>query len=173
MALRVIRLHFDDAGIGNLVRLLDALLERAHRHIFIVKHPEHRGVDGKRIDHRLIALDVDDHGRGGSRRRLGHPIRAGGVVVTGQDHPGAESFRGPPDAIVVGGDHEVRSGSAACEARSHTCCSMGFPAIETRAFPGNREDAYRAGITPRILCGTIEDITTRTRRAYPSRSHRR
>jgi len=37
---------------------------------------------------------------------------------------------------------------------------MGFPAIETRALPGNREDAYRAGITPRIRCGTIEDITT-------------
>src|SRR6266446_657720 len=37
---------------------------------------------------------------------------------------------------------------------------MVFPAIETRALPGNREDAYRAGITPRIRCGTIEYSTT-------------
>src|SRR5260370_40044668 len=33
---------------------------------------------------------------------------------------------------------------------------MVFPAIETRAFPGNREEAYRAGIPPRIRCGTID-----------------
>src|SRR4051812_15587134 len=33
---------------------------------------------------------------------------------------------------------------------------MLFPPIETRAFPGNREDAYRAGMTPRIRCGTID-----------------
>src|SRR5208282_5879034 len=42
---------------------------------------------------------------------------------------------------------------------------MVFPAIETRALPGNREDAYRAGMTPRIRCGTIEDSTTHGIRA--------
>ena len=28
--------------------------------------------------------------------------------------------------------------------------------METRALPGKREEEYRAGITPRIRCGTIE-----------------
>ena len=37
--------------------------------------------------------------------------------------------------------------------------SIDLPAIGTRALPGKREEAYRAGITPRILCGTIEDST--------------
>src|ERR1700723_2266605 len=36
---------------------------------------------------------------------------------------------------------------------------MGLPAIVARAFPGNREEANRAGITPRIRIGTI-DIST-------------
>jgi len=36
---------------------------------------------------------------------------------------------------------------------------MGFPAIRVRDFPGNREEANRAGITPRNLFGTIDLIT--------------
>src|SRR5512146_2036301 len=31
--------------------------------------------------------------------------------------------------------------------------------METRALPGNREEEYRAGITPRIRCGTLEYST--------------
>src|SRR5882762_1615617 len=33
---------------------------------------------------------------------------------------------------------------------------MGFPAIRVRAFPGKREEANRAGITPKIRVGTID-----------------
>jgi hypothetical protein len=33
---------------------------------------------------------------------------------------------------------------------------MGFPARVASAFPGKREEANRAGITPRILVGTID-----------------
>src|SRR5580692_7565286 len=33
---------------------------------------------------------------------------------------------------------------------------MDFPAIGTRAFPGNRDEAYRAGITPRMRSGTLD-----------------
>jgi len=33
---------------------------------------------------------------------------------------------------------------------------MDFPAIIARDFPGKREEANRAGITPRILVGTID-----------------
>src|SRR5580700_9188409 len=33
---------------------------------------------------------------------------------------------------------------------------MDFPPMETRAFPGKREEAYRAGITPRMLSGTLD-----------------
>jgi hypothetical protein len=31
--------------------------------------------------------------------------------------------------------------------------------MEERDFPGNLEDAYRAGMTPRIRCGTIDNST--------------
>src|ERR1700691_6092853 len=44
----------------------------------------------------------------------------------------------------------------AWDARSQTCWSMDFPPIETRAFPGNRDEAYRAGITPRMRSGTLD-----------------
>jgi hypothetical protein len=33
---------------------------------------------------------------------------------------------------------------------------MGFPAILARAFPGNRLEANRAGMTPSILVGTFD-----------------
>src|SRR5690242_10182870 len=33
---------------------------------------------------------------------------------------------------------------------------MDLPAMRTRAFPGNRTEEYRAGITPRILVGTFD-----------------
>src|SRR5215471_19615617 len=46
----------------------------------------------------------------------------------------------------------------ACEARSQTCWSMLLPARGARTLPGSREDAYRAGMTPRIRCGTIDLI---------------
>src|SRR5580698_1128925 len=49
----------------------------------------------------------------------------------------------------------------ACEARSQTCCSMDLPPIEMRAFPGNREEAYRAGITPRMRSGTLDSSKLR------------
>src|SRR5579862_3684304 len=42
---------------------------------------------------------------------------------------------------------------------------MVLPPMETRALPGNREEAYRAGITPRMRCGTLEDIINRDSRA--------
>src|ERR1700731_268877 len=41
---------------------------------------------------------------------------------------------------------------------------MGFPAIRVRAFPGKREEANRAGITPKIRVGTIDLSTARGRR---------
>src|SRR5208282_2784989 len=40
---------------------------------------------------------------------------------------------------------------------------MGLPAIVARAFPGNREEANRAGITPRIRVGTIDVSTAQAR----------
>ena len=33
--------------------------------------------------------------------------------------------------------------------------------METRAFPGNLEEAYRAGITPRIRSGTLDSSKLR------------
>src|SRR5580704_19068009 len=38
---------------------------------------------------------------------------------------------------------------------------MGLPAIVARAFPGNREEANRAGITPRIRVCTIDHSIAR------------
>jgi hypothetical protein len=34
--------------------------------------------------------------------------------------------------------------------------------MEIRALPGKREEEYRAGITPRIRCGTLEYSTKET-----------
>src|SRR5215472_11102711 len=50
------------------------------------------------------------------------------------------------------------------DTRSKTLWSMVFvppfrSGIGTRTLPGNREDAYRAGITPRILRRTGDDST--------------
>ena len=44
--------------------------------------------------------------------------------------------------------------------------------MRARALPGKREEAYRAGITPRMLCGTIDGNIARpgARRAVPVRS---
>jgi len=36
---------------------------------------------------------------------------------------------------------------------------MGLPAMRVRDFPGKREEANRAGITPSNLFGTIDLIT--------------
>ena len=41
-------------------------------------------------------------------------------------------------------------------ARSKTCCSIVLPAMTARALPGKRDDANRAGITPRIRVGTFD-----------------
>src|ERR1700733_9170118 len=40
---------------------------------------------------------------------------------------------------------------------------MGLPAMVARAFPGKREEANRAGITPRIRVGTIDISMAHTR----------
>src|ERR1700722_15411287 len=42
---------------------------------------------------------------------------------------------------------------------------MGLPAIVARAFPGKREEANRAGITPKIRVGTIDVSTAHPRLA--------
>lgn len=47
---------------------------------------------------------------------------------------------------------------------------MGFPARRASAFPGKREEPNRAGITPRILVGTI-DHSIVARRRPPNRPH--
>src|SRR5579871_5307506 len=49
---------------------------------------------------------------------------------------------------------------------------MDFPPMAARALPGNLEDAYRAGITPRILGGTIEDSTLGCAASRPSKTAR-
>src|SRR5690606_31204870 len=41
-------------------------------------------------------------------------------------------------------------------ARSKTCCNIVFPAMTERAFPGKRDEANLAGITPRIRVGTFD-----------------
>src|ERR1051325_9502282 len=49
----------------------------------------------------------------------------------------------------------------AFEARSYTCWSIGLDAMGARTLPGKREEAKRAGITPRILRGTKNHTITR------------
>ena len=48
-------------------------------------------------------------------------------------------------------------------ARSQTCWSMVFPAIQASTFPGKREEPNRAGTTPRILPRTFDHNTNAAR----------
>src|SRR3982751_4778020 len=56
--------------------------------------------------------------------------------------------------------------------RAQTCSSMVLEPRVARALPGNREEAYRAGITPRIRRGTQKStIVAQCRTTRPQENH--
>ena len=69
--------------------------------------PSTAGVDGGRVDHGLIALDIhDDLGVGGGSG-LGHAVGSGEMIGAG-DHDSRRKIRGGgANALIVGGDHQV------------------------------------------------------------------
>src|SRR5882672_7931072 len=97
---------FDDVGIEQLVHVPDRVARCGHgRFRRIRKQGRHRTYQ-PRLDHRLVALDVDDQT---VRRKpealdnLRDPIGAGGVVAAGHDRVMAVPFYGCGDIAVVGG----------------------------------------------------------------------
>ena len=111
------------------------------------------------IDQRLIALNVHDQlGILEGRRHFRHPIGAGNMVGARHLHAGAEAPGFVADPLVVGGDdHAVQIAghrNALVNVLEH-----GAGIDLARALPGKRDEAYRAGITPRIFRGT-RDLTT-------------
>ena len=86
--------HFHHVRIGDLARILDALLERGHGNVGIVQQRQRRGVDGRRIDQRLVALDVDDHLRVVGRGDFGHAVGSGEMIGARHLHLCAKSPRG-------------------------------------------------------------------------------
>src|SRR5262249_42852035 len=63
-------------------------------------------VQRRRLDERLVALEVDDDVGVEAAGGLGHAVGAGGVVAPGQDDAAAEALDGGDDARVVGGDDD-------------------------------------------------------------------
>src|SRR5579884_2643119 len=69
-----------DVRIMNLLHIFDAPFERSHRNFGIVEKTENRGINGRRIDERLVSLNVDhDLGRA-ARSDLGDAVCSGGMV---------------------------------------------------------------------------------------------
>jgi hypothetical protein len=52
--------HFDDVGVADLTRVFNDLHQRGHRNVFIVQQRQRRGINGRWIDQRFVALDVHD-----------------------------------------------------------------------------------------------------------------
>ena len=124
----------------------------------IRRQRQHGGVDGRGIDQRLVALNVHDHLGGVRGRDFGHAIGAGAMIARASSEPRAERPRCVIDALVVGSDNHLgkiaRLASPLINMLQH-----GLTGDRVRDFPGNREEANRAGITPSNLFGTIDLIT--------------
>src|SRR5258706_6952832 len=97
---------FDDVGIEQLVHVPDRVAGCGHGHFRRIREQGRHRTYQPRLDHRLIALDVDDQT---VRRKpealdnLRDPIGAGGVVAAGHDRAMAVPFYGCRDIAVVGG----------------------------------------------------------------------
>src|SRR6267378_2857856 len=111
---------FDDVGIEQFVHVPDRVAGCGHgRFRRIRKQGRHRTYQ-PRLDHRLVALDVDDQT---VRRKpealdnLRDPIGAGGVVAAGHDRVMAVPFYGCRDIAVVGGYIHLARAAFACPLR--------------------------------------------------------
>ena len=129
--------HLDHVRVGqSSSRILDALLERAHRDLGVVEQGQHRRVDRLRLDQRLVALDVD-HQLGGVRRR---PPRPRGRCP--KDGRRASCATGAPkrraslsDSLVVGGDDDLGQVARLAGALKHVL-QHGFAGNRGERFPG-------------------------------------
>ena len=135
--------HFDDVGIGDFGAVFDALLEGAHRGLVMFEQAEDGGVDGGRVEHRLVTLNVDDDlgGRGGGG--FGDAVGAGDVIGTGHDDAGAKVLGGVANARVIGSDDEAGE-----IARLRGT----LPNVLQHSFPGDRDEGF-AGESGRCVPG--------------------
>src|SRR6267378_2652326 len=95
---------FDDVGIEKLARVPDRVAGRGHgRFRSILKQRRHRTYQA-RLDHRLIALDIDDQTvrrEAEALHDLRDPVSPGRVVASRHDDPMAVPFYGGRDVAVV------------------------------------------------------------------------
>ena len=100
----VVRDDFDYVGIGDIGGVFDVLLERSHGYVVVLQQAQDGGVNGGRIEHGFVALDVDDDLGVRCGCRFGHAIGSGDVILASHDDAGAEFLSGRADAFVVSGD---------------------------------------------------------------------
>jgi hypothetical protein len=139
----VIGNHFDDVRIGDFGAVFDALLESAHGDLVVFEEAEHGGVDGGRVEHRLVTLNVDDDLSGGGGGGFGDAVGAGDVIGASHDDARAEVLGGVANARVVGGDHDVGE-----IARLRGT----LPNVLQHGFPGDRDESF-AGESGRCVPG--------------------
>ena len=99
--------HFHHIRVGDLGRIFDPLLQRAHDDFGIVNQRQNRGIDGIGIDQRFVALNVDDDFRGFGGGDLGDAVRAGQVVGAGHADAGAEISCNFVHSLVVCGNYRA------------------------------------------------------------------
>src|SRR5258706_2395537 len=103
---RMIENDLDDIGIEEFTQVPDRMAGCRHRRFRRIRKQGRHRTYQPRLDHRLVALDVDDQT---VRRKpealdnLRDPIGAGGVVAAGHDRVMAVPFYGCRDIAVVGG----------------------------------------------------------------------
>ena len=128
-----VRHHFHHVRIGDLLGALDALLQRAHRSIVPIEQTEHGGIDGGGIDHRLVALNIDDQVRVRCRGDFGHAVGSGGMIGAGHHHARPKLPGRVANAFVIGGDDHA--GQIARLRRP-------FPHVLEHGFAGNRDESF-------------------------------
>ena len=95
--------------LGSLIspRIFDALFERAHDNGRLVRERKNGGIDGQRIEERLIALYVHHQLRVFRRGHLGGTVGTRSVIGTGHADRRSKSARGGFYASVVSGNNNA------------------------------------------------------------------
>ena len=141
--------HLDQVGRGRVVVGGERPAQRGHLLGAIGEQRRDQQVEGRRIDQRLVALDVDDDVAGQIGDELGQAIGAGAVVGAGQAGDAAEAFDGVDDPLVVGGDDhrvDVRPGGAPIDVLDHRAAgdvSEGFSGESGGVVAGRDDCHYR------------------------------
>ena len=100
-----------------------------------------------RVELRLVALQVDDDIAARWAATSATRSVPDGVVASGHDGSPAERPHGVEDPLVVGGDDHVGGAAAPPSPARRRAGSGTCRFLSVAASPGNRDEAYRAGMT--------------------------